>query len=412
VYQVVPVRGAADNVIIHQDFCVPPRKGHYIIDLNANKPYYVVEDAVSTSNTTINTINISDYATGRNSEAPASGSALIGHSIIYIEDWFDVLGYLEMDLSTYSTTQSIPTSIKIDALNISTDIPSVSLQSSFQTALKQQLVTALSVDSDQLTITNLRDGSIIADILISSTSANTKSAIEINVDLQNYVASNIVSTASVSSPLNTVSNYFYANKTNYIVFKNCPYRITATTWEDETVSVSWDTPAIKTSVNDSNIDVYKVIGESSGASFSAGSYFIRYVALSSADPDIVPKYCSFVIVVEEKEWVLSFIGVEFSLVEVIIIGTCLFCACMGSIIYSVVMRRRGYCCRRPEGTTALRTSSRNTEINDADTDTDSGKDNDPKFKSIIVSSYDNGNDSNRVNNRRASAPALVPSSSA
>jgi len=71
---------------------------------------------------------------------------------------------------------------------------------------------------------------------------------------------------------------------------------------------------------------------------------VRYVALSETNASVVPKYCSFVIVVDETEWMFEFMGVEFSFTEVIIIVSVLFFICCGSIIYSCVMRKRGKCC--------------------------------------------------------------------
>merc|ERR1712228_510077 len=44
------------------------------------------------------------------------------------------------------------------------------------------------------------------------------------------------------------------------------------------------------------------------------------------------------------EWMIEFLGFEFSLTELIIIGGILFFICCGSIIYSIIMRRRGQCC--------------------------------------------------------------------
>jgi len=409
-YQVVPVRGAVGNVIEHQELCLASKGGHYIVDINAAKPYYILENSVSISNTTINKINEDDYSTGADSGDAALGSALIGHSIIYIETWFDVLAYLGLDLSTYSSSQSITTSIKIDGLNISVDIPSQSAQSIFETNLKTQLVSELACDADQIAINGLRSGSIIADIEISSTTTNTISALELSVNLENYVANKTATSASVSSPLNTVNNYYYANVTNDIMFTDCPYRITATTWEGERTTVSWETPNYITNAN--NVVAYQAIGDASGESFAGGSYLIRYVALSSSDASVAPKYCSFVVVVEEKEWVIEFMGIEFSVTSLGIIGTLLFFICTGSIVYSYVMRRNGRgCCHRGRVTTEAVPSDNEDEDSDKKQLTKGDKDDITNgFKSVIVSSHDTTTTSNidspSFNVQRASAPIL------
>eukprot|EP00483_Globobulimina_turgida_P000300 UN00300 len=185
-------------------------------------------------------------------------------------------------------SQPVYTSIKIDGLTLAADVPSETLQNEFKTNLQSQIVLGLELeDSDQITINSVREGSVIADIIISSSLTSAVSPLEINVALQNLIASNEATEASVTSPLNSVNNYYYANQTNSIVFTNCPYRLTATAWEGQTVVVSWDTPSIKTNLDD--IRVYQAIGENSGESFSPGSYFIRYVALSSLNTSITPK---------------------------------------------------------------------------------------------------------------------------
>ena len=200
------------------------------MDINAQKPYYVAVDSTSTTTTTINKIEESDYDTGRDSTVPATGSALVGNFILYIERWLDVMAYLRMDLSTSSTAQSVLTSIKIDGLNITNVLASIS-QDAFKSTLKDQIVSELSIESDQVTIISLRSGSIIAEIELSSTGSSTKSAAEIDTDLQNYVAATTASTPSISSPLNTVNGFFYANESNDIMFTDCPYQITKTTLE-------------------------------------------------------------------------------------------------------------------------------------------------------------------------------------
>ena len=146
-------------------------------------------------------------------------------------------------------------------------------------------------------------------------------------------------------PLNTINNYYYNNITNDIMFIDCPFRIITTTWKGERTMVSWNTPNIIT--NAINVVIYQSIGDQSGQLFAAGSYFIRYVALSSSDTSIKPKYCSFVIIVQEKEWIIQFMGIQFSLTSLIIIATLLFFICTASIIYSYIMRRNGHrCCHR------------------------------------------------------------------
>merc|ERR1740123_672052 len=62
-FQVVPVRGAINNTIIHQEFCTVSREGSFIVDINAQKPYFIIEDSSSVINTTINKISVEDYDT-------------------------------------------------------------------------------------------------------------------------------------------------------------------------------------------------------------------------------------------------------------------------------------------------------------------------------------------------------------
>eukprot|EP01083_Nonionella_stella_P267905 905329_1 len=174
-----------------------------------------------------------------------------------------------------------------------------------------------------------------------------------------------------------------------LYFKNCPFIITATTWEGYTVSVSWEEPTIKTSVNDNDINVYQAIGDRSGESFAAGSYFVRYVALSVTNSSLTPAYCSFVIIVDEKEWVLEFMGIEFSITTLIIIGTVLFCICTGSIVFS--MRKR---CRKTQQPLSLNSVNNKSQQ-------------EGNFKSVIVSSHDTTDPkSPKLKITRASAPLL------
>jgi len=407
IYQVVPVRAAIGNVIEHQDLCLPAKAGDYIIDINAKKPYYVTVDSASAASTTINKINAADYATGTDSGEAATGSALVGHSIILIENWYDVMAYLTLDVTTMSSSQSIATSIKIDGLTISGNMPSSAVQDVFKSTLQQQLATELSVESSQFTVSALREGSVIADLVISSTTSSVKSALEISVDLQNFIASKTATTPSLYSPLNSVNNFFYDNQTNDIMFTNCPYKITATAIEDKSVVVEWEEPSIKTRMNDDSVDVYKVIGASSGSDFFAGNYFIRYAAFSPTNASITPRYCSFVIVVDEREWVLEFMGFEFGMVELTIFGTVLFCICVGSICYSVVARRRGHglCCRDTEASQAAIPVSSHAVSTEQSA---SSKQQEEQWKNVIVSSHDPEQPQPSAM-KRASAPMIMSS---
>merc|ERR1740123_2593136 len=351
-FQVVPVRGAINNTIIHQEFCTASREGSFIVDINAQEPYFIIEHSSSVINTTINKISVEDYDTGTHSHEAATGSALIGHSIIMIENWYDTLAYLGLDLSAYTVSESISTSIKIDGLNLSTDLSSELDKSEFKTALTAQLETELEIENGQIIINGLRSGSVIVDMDIVSNEANDKKATQINVELQNYIATNVATDVSLSSPLNSLNNYFHSNMSQDVVFINCPFRVSASTFEDETVAISWDEPTVITRLEGTadDVKVYQAIGEQSGESFAAGSYFVRYVALSETNVTIVPKYCSFVIVVDETEWMIEFLGIEFSLTTLIIICSVMFFICCGSIVYSCIMRKRGgnnvCCCGR------------------------------------------------------------------
>jgi len=406
-FQVVPVRGAVENTVIHQELCLASQKGSYVVDINAKKPYYITVDSTLVTNTTLNAINSSDYDSGRDSGIPATGTALIGHSMIYIERWFDVMAYLGMDTTTCTVSQSISTSIKIDGLDIDADIGgATAYQDEFKTDLAQQIASELSVGNNQIEVTGLRSGSVIADITISSNQTNLKSAFEVNVDLQNYIASHNESDASLTSPLNTVNNFFYANVTNDIVFTNCPNTITATAWEDYPIKVSWDTPRIRTNVDNDGITIHQAMGDAPGAEFSVGAYFIRYVALSTTNTSITPNYCSFAIVVDEKEWVISFMGFELSPTMFGIIVSCMFFLCCGSIIYSCVMRRRGRTCcgcrKKKEG----KATFEKVEMASGG------------FKNVMVSSHDPNSNSNllaspqlgQLGAHRASAPIILSSS--
>ena len=311
--QVVLVHAAMNNTIFHQQLCFAAKRENYIVDTSAQKPYYINQDSNSSTVTMLNMINVSDFGSGKDSNVPATASVLIGKSIIYMERWRDVLAYLGLNLNGLSTTQSVLTSIKIDELNITTNLSAIS-RNEFKQTLKTQIVSELSVDSNQVNVVSLRSGSIVAEIEILSNASNEKSASEIDIDLQNYIASKDTSTASMTSPLNTINNFFYYNESNDIMFTDCPYQITSTiTWlcafcrkgwfsailqySNETVPVEWDTPGIKSRVDDDSISVVQVIGAESGDAFQAGTHFIRYVAVSENNASITPKYCSFVVVV-------------------------------------------------------------------------------------------------------------------
>ena len=97
-------------------------------------------------------------------------------------------------------------------------------------------------------------------------------------------------------------------------------------------------------------------------------------------------------ITEEEEWVIEFMGIEFSVTSLIIIATVLFFICTGSIAYSCIMRRRGRsnCCQRSEGGSGLRRVQSEAPEEDSKKST-KGEDLSNDFKSVIVSSHDTSN---------------------